>query len=275
MRIDYNSSPSRLGLAVLFSLLNLCVQCECKPRDLSFRNNPALPEEATSENEVTDEMLRQAKPYALLYGTLVAIRDKKPKNINEKDRKNYEGTVLHKAAEKGFVEIAKLLIKKGAKVDAQDKYAHTPLHVAAQHGQYEVAKILLEAGANTNAKNKKKWTPLHCAARAGHTNVVELLATSGADINAQEKKNKLTPLHLAVYGRYKEGKETKGAIRVLIKHGANPKKKSKDPTIFPKCKGRRVLFRFGLTPAELASSFDLREINQLLEAAEKNFNPTS
>jgi ankyrin repeat protein len=44
----------------------------------------------------------------------------------------------------------------------------TPLHLAANKGHIEVVKLLIEHGAYVNAKNNNGWAPLHEAAYNGH-----------------------------------------------------------------------------------------------------------
>lgn len=56
-------------------------------------------------------------------------------------------TSLHLAASKGHLEIAKILIEKGAEKEAIDANGRTPLNVAASSGCFEIVKMLLENGA--------------------------------------------------------------------------------------------------------------------------------
>jgi ankyrin repeat protein len=59
-------------------------------------------------------------------------------------------TPLHAAAWKDFLDVARLLIEKGAEVDARDEDGGTPLHTAAEEGSLDVARLLIEHGANTD-----------------------------------------------------------------------------------------------------------------------------
>lgn len=73
------------------------------------------------------------------------------------------------------VEICKLLIKYGAKVDASTKndLHRTPMHYVAAQGENAnefhaaMAKCLLDKGANVDAKSTLGWTPLHFIAING------------------------------------------------------------------------------------------------------------
>lgn len=51
------------------------------------------------------------------------------------------------ASGEGKLETVKLLIEKGADVNAKDKNGNTPLKNALSHGKTEIAEFLREAGA--------------------------------------------------------------------------------------------------------------------------------
>ena len=132
----------------------------------------------------------QAGDAQLLISTLRFVR-----NINFTD---FEGqTALHKAAGEGHSDIVKLLLSKGASVEALDYFGDTPLHYAAQGGHTSIVELLLTKGASVETTNNFMDTPLHDAARGGHTSIVELLLMKGAPIEALNNNNH-PPLHLAV-----------------------------------------------------------------------------
>jgi uncharacterized protein len=56
--------------------------------------------------------------------------------------------------------VAKTLIKHGADLHIPDNWGLTALHMAANKGALQVLKLLLAAGANPNLKNKDAKTPL-------------------------------------------------------------------------------------------------------------------
>lgn len=79
---------------------------------------------------------------------------------------------------------------------ANDDRKPGPLHVAAENGNTEVIKLLLERGAELDARRGPKWeTPLHWAARATSKEAVEVLLKAGAD--PKLKCNGSTPLLMA------------------------------------------------------------------------------
>ena len=55
------------------------------------------------------------------------------------------------------------------------------LHVAATRGEDDVARLLIARGADVDARNVQGSTPLHGAAANGHTSTVELLIAAGVD----------------------------------------------------------------------------------------------
>ncbi len=55
--------------------------------------------------------------------------------------------LLYDACEKGKVDVARLLLDKGAEVDRACEDGWTPLYIACQEGHVDVARLLLERGA--------------------------------------------------------------------------------------------------------------------------------
>ncbi|XDV44971.1 hypothetical protein PO909_013165, partial [Leuciscus waleckii] len=108
-------------------------------------------------------------------------------------------TPLHIAAHYGNINVATLLLNRGAAVDFQARNDITPLHVASKRGNANMVRLLLERGARIDARTKDGLTPLHCGARSGHEQVVEMLLDRGAPI-LSKTKNGLSPLHMATQG---------------------------------------------------------------------------
>ena len=106
-------------------------------------------------------------------------------------------TALHLAAATDLYPAVKILIERGAPVNAKTTAGFTPLHWAASRDATATAAFLLEHGAAVNAKAMGDITPLHWAASKGAAGAVKLLIAAGADISATTKMG-YTPLHLAV-----------------------------------------------------------------------------
>ncbi|MHB9148282.1 MAG: ankyrin repeat domain-containing protein, partial [Candidatus Amoebophilus sp.] len=106
-------------------------------------------------------------------------------------------TSLHRASQRGYLEVSNHLLKAGAHINAKDANGLTPLYVATLLGHLESAKLLIEYGADVNAKNRNGQTPLHMAALKGNLSVAELLIDAGADVNAKDNSGS-TPLYIAV-----------------------------------------------------------------------------
>ncbi|XP_048047359.1 ankyrin-3 isoform X14 [Megalobrama amblycephala] len=122
-------------------------------------------------------------------------------------------TPLHIAAHYGNINVATLLLNRGAAVDFMARNDITPLHVAAKRGNGNMVKLLLDRGAKIDAKTKDGLTPLHCGARSGHEQVVEMLLDRGAPI-LSKTKNGLSPLHMATQGDHLN------CVQLLLQHDA-------------------------------------------------------
>jgi hypothetical protein len=75
----------------------------------------------------------------------------------------------------GHLEIAKLLLKRGAEVDVLDPDDFTPLHNAAWNGNLEMTELLLDAGADIEASTYDGDTPLSLAQNNDQPQVAELI----------------------------------------------------------------------------------------------------
>jgi ankyrin repeat protein len=108
-------------------------------------------------------------------------------------------TPLHLAAFFGKSEAARLLLNKGAEVNARSTNAmeNMPLHAAAAGRHVDVVKLLIERGASANARQHGGWTPLHSAAQNGDLEIARTLVDAGADVQTRADNNQ-TALDLAL-----------------------------------------------------------------------------
>ncbi len=110
-------------------------------------------------------------------------------------------TPFYNAVSNNSFECAEYLISLGAKVMDRSLNEYTPLHysqLSERGNSTECTKLLLKHGADVNAKNQSGETPLHYAAEKYNDKAIKLLLSYGADVNVQSKRNGNTPLHYAI-----------------------------------------------------------------------------
>ncbi|WP_019236504.1 ankyrin repeat domain-containing protein [Wolbachia pipientis] len=105
------------------------------------------------------------------------------KSIYERDEKGR--TVLHYAVD---AKTVRLLVEKGANVNAADVKGHTALHLAVTEKHLEIVRELIKSGGNVNAEEYgSKCTPLHLACMVGKVEIVKELVEAGAEIEQEDK----------------------------------------------------------------------------------------
>jgi ankyrin repeat protein len=94
-------------------------------------------------------------------------------------------------------KITRLLIERGADVNAPDGRGRTPMHWAAVHAVYFNGSestwidLLMENGADINARDNEGNTPLHTAVQADDELATEALIGYGADMGTRNDEGKL------------------------------------------------------------------------------------
>ncbi|KAJ3564760.1 hypothetical protein NP233_g8076 [Leucocoprinus birnbaumii] len=148
--------------------------------------------------------------------------------------------LIHLAASNGHDNVIRILLDKGANIEAPNKNSKTPIHLAALNGHAGVVNLLLDAGAKINARDSNGQTPIHLAAANGQDEMVKNLACWGADVNAQDDRNR-TPVHLAAgHGHVK-------AVEALASNGAeidSPNIRGRRPIHWAATCGRIDVVRF-------------------------------
>jgi ankyrin repeat protein len=112
-----------------------------------------------------------------------------------------------------------LLIENKASVQAEDLDGNTPLHLLRQNDQ-QIAELLIRNGANLEAKNRQKRTALHKAVENNLLEVTELLLNKGAEVNARDYQEN-TPLFWAQNAKMIELLTAKNADVNAKNHGNN------------------------------------------------------
>ncbi len=135
----------------------------------------------------------------------------------------YNTTPLHGAAEKGPLELVKLLVSKGAKVNAVDKEFSMPLAKAVQADNLEIAQFLLEQGADKtiNHSDTEFQTAIF---KARSAKMAQLLIANGANVSDRDKKGLSVLLHAVV--RHLDF----DLLKVLLQNGADINAQDKSGT---------------------------------------------
>ncbi len=151
--------------------------------------------------------------YAAGYGSVEAVKLLLDKGADVNAKNQFDATALVWGANDPAK--AKLLIGQGADVNARTQAGRTPLMVAATcDGCVETVRLLLAKGADVNAKDARGGTALHAAAEANDNQVIGLLLDKGANAAAGDGAG-FTPLMASAYNC------NDAAVRALLQKGAD------------------------------------------------------
>ncbi|MFH2106902.1 MAG: ankyrin repeat domain-containing protein [Candidatus Micrarchaeota archaeon] len=163
-------------------------------------------------------------------------------------------------------------LKKGADVNSKYPEGDTPLLRACNPTtpEIEVAVLLVKHGAKVDAKTKDEITSLMLASIRGESSLVSLFLKKGADVDARDKQGRTALMYAADSWRcWPE------VVKILLKNGADLKIKDKDgKTAYDlaenKCPERLKLVK---SPSQgrihEPYTADIKEIINLLKGAEK------
>jgi ankyrin repeat protein len=101
-------------------------------------------------------------------------------DINALSRNKFVATPLQGAVVRKRIELARLLIARGARVSPRGEGGGSPLHECAGNGAIEIARLLLDHGADINAKDDEGKTPLAIALEYKQAEIAKLLRERGA-----------------------------------------------------------------------------------------------
>lgn len=90
-------------------------------------------------------------------------------------------TPIHEAARNARVADVKVALERGSNIDAVDGYGLTALHWAAINGCLDLAKLLVNRGANINSREETvtDMTPYTLATWLGYHELAQFLAQRG------------------------------------------------------------------------------------------------
>lgn len=157
------------------------VQSVCKRGDFSVVRSSAPTKESFLYMAYTDrDIIKATKVGDIEKARLILDTD--PTLINATDQ---EGTTpLHFACWKGYIELARLFLERGASLSVENEgnmhWGGTPLHAAAHANNRAAAALLIEKGADVNHVSKNGRTPLQETELHSATAVAKLLKEHGA-----------------------------------------------------------------------------------------------
>lgn len=127
------------------------------------------------------------------------LLSQKPRLANEFSSDGW--TPLHLAAHFGRVELASLLLSKGARVEAVAKngIANQPLQAAVAGRRPELVRLLIAAGADVEHQSHGGFTAAHIAAENDDVEVLKQLRAAGANLGIKTAGGK-TPSEVAADG---------------------------------------------------------------------------
>ncbi|HJH56446.1 MAG TPA: ankyrin repeat domain-containing protein [Brachyspira hyodysenteriae] len=143
------------------------------------------------------------------------------------NNRNYEGfTLLSLAVIRNNIEMAELLLKYNADVNAEVDLTDSLLIGAVDNNNMEMVKLLLSYGADIDYQGFRGRTALFSALehdRKENIEMVKLLIKNKADVNIAydgDYENEETPLMYAAMKGYKE------TVKILIENKANINKRN-------------------------------------------------
>ncbi|PSN58264.1 hypothetical protein C0J52_00147 [Blattella germanica] len=170
-----------------------------------------LQEQNTREYGDSDEDVRTtpSTPETLMeaveMGNIVEARNMLYTGADPNFRDEAGWTVLHRASEKGNLEMVQLLVSYGADLysNIDSHSGDLPIHTAVVNGRDEIMNFMLKEGVPVDARNKLGTTPMLAAIWDDYFPLVRLLVEIyNADVDAQiYNLDNRTGLHLtALYG---------------------------------------------------------------------------
>jgi ankyrin repeat protein len=99
-------------------------------------------------------------------------------------------TALHWASVKGNIRTAKILLKRGANINAISEYDidKTPLLFSLSYNQIQMAKLLIRKGADVNKADNNGLAPLSYALENQNRELIRYLIKHGAILEEYAKK---------------------------------------------------------------------------------------
>lgn len=132
-----------------------------------------------------------------------------------------EGKAVRVAAMRGDVDGLRLVLSRGAPVDAANGHGTTALHWCVQKEYEKCARLLVDARADLNAMDGTGERPLHKAVKIGRLACVVLLCDAGAVVDQLDHDGR-SALSLALLQYHNKRDDISlGCVMALLDAGAN------------------------------------------------------
>jgi ankyrin repeat protein len=164
------------------------------------------------------------------------------------------------AAQRNRSDVVELLLDLGVSIEIENENKQRPLHIAALHDSVEVAKLLIDRGADLEAV-ESNWnnTPLDFALYYNFSLMTQLLSDVSNDVFRLTWCGNLTRLRQVLNQKPELGKSIDDgstplmwlpddealaveAVELLMKHGADPSIRSKEGKTAADYAERRALY---------------------------------
>lgn len=212
--VDMVTALLHLGAAITGDELSLAVDIGCTAIFEELIGHHSL-DEQTADLEVFTPALKKAVQEGNV--EMATLLLEKGADVNA----DLERPLVNLAVSSQNYLMAQLLISRGANVNREEHdfldldktCGSTPLYIAVSNDDVMFTRLLVEAGANLHHKNKGRSPVLSVAAKDGQVEMVQELLKMGADPNCRDSKVE-TALMAAVLNRQKE------AVLLLLQNGA-------------------------------------------------------
>ena len=136
------------------------------------------------------------------------------------ERDSLGNTPLHPATTSNLPKNVALFLDNGADIHAKNDIGLAPFSEAAwrikdEENALSMMKLLLDRGANLEAAGKYRLRALHIAVVEGRHEMTRFLLDKGVDTEATASVTHLVPLSLAVHSNRPE------MVKILVDHGVN------------------------------------------------------
>jgi ankyrin repeat protein len=124
-------------------------------------------------------------------------------------------TALNCACLQGHSDVTRLLLERGANVDAKDEFGRTGLILATWNSHLECVRLVLDHGADIEAKDNSGLSALGVASSRESADLCRYLLDRGARINARDGR-RFKPIHHAIRNCHAD------TMRVFLERGESP-----------------------------------------------------